>query len=99
MKAANEQQEGSCSFGILEIGCGSGHTTLELLACCVFHHPRVRITGVDTNEKMISEAKKERLQRDYPSELATRVQFENRSGESLERLLPTNTMPCGCDLL
>ena len=76
---AAQSREGR-PFRVLEIGCGAGHTTINLLMD-LFGEGTI-ITAVDTDSKMIEQAIS-RLHMSKPPQAHKRVEFINQSGESL----------------
>jgi len=64
------------SFRILEIGCGSGFTTMDLASWLPSH---ASITAIDTNADMIAEAKN-RLTTDH-GEYEGKIAFHVKTGE------------------
>ena len=79
-----ERANASNDFQILEIGCGAGHTTIDLLAKTL--PDSAKITAVDADAGMI-EAAKHRRKRNRSTN-NDRIAFLHTTGEALAKDMP-----------
>ncbi|CAB9523571.1 biosynthesis O-methyltransferase [Seminavis robusta] len=69
------------TFRVLEIGCGAGHTTLDLLLDVLPDH--CHITAVDADPKLIASAQTRLSSQGFSELQQKRVTFQHQTGESL----------------
>lgn len=77
----------NATFCVLEIGCGSGATTLDLATIL----PNAVITAVDTDPTLIAAANERLEQASITSpELKNRITFHEKNGEEMGKLFPSH---------